>query len=489
MGPIKDQLGLEQGGPNSSEHYKIYNNEQLATAQNSGLGTTILGIPVAGVGQADDTALVSNDLHQLQCLLDLSLEYCKKHQVQLSAVKTKLMIFSNKETDYTRYTRMISPLSIGNTPVQFATTAEHVGVLRSVSGNLPHLQQRIVSHRRSLAQILCMGMSKKHRASPIAALRAENIFTTPILYSGVASLLITKSETDILSLHVKETTEKLLKLHPKTPEPVVFFLAGRLPGEALLHLKKLTVFGMICHLHGNILNNIAAKLLTVSPQSEKNWFSGIRDICFMYDLPHPLNLLKKPMSKESFKNLCKLKITDLWQQKLRAHSASLKSLMYFKPEFMSLSRPHPMWSWATTPYRVNKCVTVSRMLSGRFRAGSLLRHFYPHISGICELCGEEVEDLPHILLPKCPRLADQANKLIVFAADSLKVSVNANSIFFKIMHGKDDLRKVQTLLDPTVIPEIIAAAQSEPLILDILFGITTTWCYSMNRTRLKLLGK
>ena len=27
MGPIKDQLGVEQGGPNSSEEYKIYNNE------------------------------------------------------------------------------------------------------------------------------------------------------------------------------------------------------------------------------------------------------------------------------------------------------------------------------------------------------------------------------------------------------------------------------------------------------------------------------
>ena len=35
MGPIRDELGLEQGGPNSSELYKIYNNEQLTTAQES----------------------------------------------------------------------------------------------------------------------------------------------------------------------------------------------------------------------------------------------------------------------------------------------------------------------------------------------------------------------------------------------------------------------------------------------------------------------
>ena len=29
MGPICDELGVAQGGPNSSDHYKLYNNEQL----------------------------------------------------------------------------------------------------------------------------------------------------------------------------------------------------------------------------------------------------------------------------------------------------------------------------------------------------------------------------------------------------------------------------------------------------------------------------
>ena len=88
MGPIKDELGVEQGGPNSSEMYKIYNNEQLQSAQESGFGTAISGVQVASVGQDDDTALLSNDLHPLQCLLDLALLYCEKHQVQLSAGKT-----------------------------------------------------------------------------------------------------------------------------------------------------------------------------------------------------------------------------------------------------------------------------------------------------------------------------------------------------------------------------------------------------------------
>ena len=120
-----------------------------------------------------------------------------------------------------------------------------------------------------------MGLSRRHRANPLASLRAETIFATPVLFSGIASLILSKSETDTIAQHVKETTEKLLKLFPKTPEPVVFFLAGRLPGEALLHLRQLALFMLICHLPGNILHRIAVQLLTTAKQSERNWFSEI----------------------------------------------------------------------------------------------------------------------------------------------------------------------------------------------------------------------
>ena len=508
MGPIKDQLGVEQGAPNSSEFYKIYNNEQLTVAQESGLGTIIsggaksvsgganmtYGIPVASVGQADDTALLFNDLYQLQCLLDLSLQYCEKHQVQLSAEKTKLLVYSDGNTDYVKYSKLLSPLHIGNIPIQFASTAEHVGVVRAVSGNLPHIHQRILSHKRALAKILSMGLSRRHRANPVAALRAETVFATPVLFSGMASLIITKAESSILAQHVKETTERLLRLHPKTPEPVVFFLAGRLPGEALLDLKQLTLFGMICRLPGNILNKIAHQLLTYSSQSSKHWFATIRTLCFKYNLPHPLQLLREPPSKENFKKILKLNITDFWQDHLRTHSATLqdKSLKFFKPNFMSLSKPHPMFQYADNSYKVNKTTTVARMLSGRFRCGSLLRHFSPNISGICENCENELEDLPHILVPKCPALHQRAATLMNFALETLSSSDNieyfaANVIFKQFMYSKDDNTKVQFVLDPSVIEEVITTEQKIPGTLKLILSITTTWCYSLNKCRTKLL--
>ena len=413
-----------------------------------------------------------------------------QHQVELSAGKTKLLVFTKHETDYVKYAKLLSPLHIGDIPIKFATTAEHVGVIRSVTGSLPHVHQRIVSHKQSLGKILSMGMSRRHRANPIAALRAETVFATPVLFSGMASLFMSQSESSILSQHVKETTENLLKLHSKTPEPVVFFLAGRLPGDAILHLKQLTLFGMICRLPGNILHNIAKQLLTYSSQSSKNWFSNIRDICFMYNLPHPLLLLRDPPSKYQFKRLVKTNVTDFWETKLRAHSATLeeKSLKYFKPQFMSLSHPHPMWRMAVTSYKVNKCVTVSRMLSGRFRCGSLLRHFHPHISGICELCGLEQEDLAHIVVPRCPDLRDRAHHLIRFARETLQTSEKASTILETTLGSKDDNRIVQLFLDPSVVPEVIAAEQTEPGTLNIILNVTTTWCYALNKTRMKLLG-
>ena len=85
MGPIRDLWGTEQGGKNSGELYKVFNNDQITDAQDSKLGVPQGGdLVISAVGQADDIGLASNDIFLLQALLDLSLDYCKKHHVHLS---------------------------------------------------------------------------------------------------------------------------------------------------------------------------------------------------------------------------------------------------------------------------------------------------------------------------------------------------------------------------------------------------------------------
>ena len=230
---------------------------------------------------------------------------------------------------------MIAPVQIEEMRIPFVESAEHVGVIRSISGNLPHIHQRLVNHKKSLAAILFTGMSRRHRANPLAAIRAEKIFGAPVLFSGMATLILNKSEIVILSLHVKQTIEGLLKLHQKTPDPVVFLISGTMPAEATLHLKQLTLFGMICRLPANIFHKIALEAFLVCTDNDKSWFSQIRSHCFKYGLLHPLKLLDNPPPKEQFKNLIKLNIAEYWQSKLRADAKELElsSLRYFKSDF------------------------------------------------------------------------------------------------------------------------------------------------------------
>ena len=130
MGPIHDLWGLEQGGKNSSDFFKVYNNEQLNIAQESGLGVDLGGtqpLVVSAVGQADDVCLVSNNIHSLKSLMELSLAYCRRHFITLNADKTKLQAFSNTSTFLQAYyDSLISQVEVNNESIDFAEENEHV---------------------------------------------------------------------------------------------------------------------------------------------------------------------------------------------------------------------------------------------------------------------------------------------------------------------------------------------------------------------------
>ena len=345
MGPINDELGLEQGGKFSSEFYKIYNAEQLTTPQDTGLGTHIGDIHIASIGQADDTVLVSHDLYKLKFLLHLTLQYCTKFNVELSSSKTKLQVYTPPNTSVAERNLLMNSaqLVINGSHIQFVDTAEHVGILRSIDGNIPHILNKMTAHNRALYSILSIGLSRSHKGNPAASIRVEKIYGLPVLLSGTPSLSLKTNEVNILNQHYKTKLQQLQKLYDKTPEPVIYFLAGSLPAEAILHLRQLSLFSMITRLPNNILNKIAKYILTTSKDNNKSWFVSIAKLCFMYGLPHPLTLLEKPLSKSSSKSMNKMKVLDYWQSKLRLSSSSLDSLKYFKPEFYTLSKTNPLW--------------------------------------------------------------------------------------------------------------------------------------------------
>ena len=126
--------------------------------------------------------------------------------------------------------------------------------------------------------------------------------------------------------HYKHTIDGMLRLLPGTPHCVSLFLAGSLSGKAHVHLRQLSLFGMVSRLPNNILFHHAVNALTFSKPSYNSWFTEIRNLCILYDLPHPLKLLQSNLGKENYKKLVKSHVMDYWERKLREKAASLLSL-------------------------------------------------------------------------------------------------------------------------------------------------------------------
>ena len=498
MGPIRDLLGVEQGGINSDRLYKLANNCQIKVAQESKLGIDMGSMVASCIGQADDTALISNDIFNLQNLLLLTMEYCEKYSVTLVPEKTKLLAFcppgSESEVDYAK---IISPISINGSAIPFCDSAEHVGIVRSVLGNLPNIFARLSAHKRAVFSVLSSGLALGHAGNPAACMRVEKLYGVPVMLSGMATQILSKADLCLLDGHFKPHVERLLKLHRSTPECVVWFLAGSLPAQAVLHLRQFSLFSMICRLQdgGSVLANLARHMLATAKPSAKSWFTQIQNLCLQYSLPHPITFLDKPPTKVSFKNLVKSRVTNYWEQKLRAEAAFLQqdSLRYFFPTYMSLSSAHPLFSLcAGSPYETSKAVLQARYLSGRGRVESLTRHWDPsNKEGHCPLClflTPTLGTIEHVFLSGgCPALVDARLSMLSFIQAYMVPRPYLLPIM-KACWGVDDSLSMQLLLDCSVIPEVIKASQesSHPVVQD-LFYLTRTYIAKLHHTRRRLL--
>ena len=161
LGPAPDMTGFEQGGVNSSDFYKLYNNEQLKTAQASGLGVNLGSCIISAIGQADDVVLCSNSIESLRLLVTLTEQYCYKYRVKLVPSKTKLLGYSSPSTKHLLdHAKVVNPLSIDGHPITFTSEVEHVGVLRNTSGNMPNIMNRIAEHKSGLSSLLATGLAR-----------------------------------------------------------------------------------------------------------------------------------------------------------------------------------------------------------------------------------------------------------------------------------------------------------------------------------------
>ena len=209
-------------------------------------------------------------------------------------------------------------------------------------------------------------------------------------------------------------------------------------------------------------NNNSSLHLLIPPPSHGSFYL-VRTLSQKYNLPNPLLILQTPPTKYYWKSLCRSKVVDWHEQKLRSEGDLLPSLQFFKPAFMSLSSPHPIWTCANSPYEVSKAVVASRMLSGRYRTDRLSRHWTSdNPDGLCRLpgCTNQEGNLTHILL-YCPALShSRANMIKLWSA--FLVSRPFLLPVIKKYTIEEEHRLPQFLLDPSCLSLVISTEQTHP---------------------------
>jgi hypothetical protein len=493
MGPVSDSLGVEQGGVNSDKIYKLCNNNQLTTAQQSQLGVDCGAAVVSAIGQADDTALVSDSIHKLAGLVHLAEEYCAQYHVTLVPEKTKLLAFSPRgEEACALHSSFINPISVAGDRIPFCKSAEHVGILRTTEGgNMPHILDRITAHRRAVASTLHCGLAKGHRGNPVAGLRLHRIYGAPVLLSGVSALVLSAPELAALHAHYRLSIRQLLRLPVSTPECFVMMMAGTLPATALLHMQILSLLGMIGRLGPEcILNRIGRQSLLEAVTG--SWFVAARRVTVQYGLTDPLLVLQQAPTRRRWKAMVRSKVIDWWEQKFRGEAEHLASLRHFKPHFFSLTHTHNTFVSAGSPYEVRRATTVSRMLSGRYITCHRTRHWdRSNPDGLCRLCpgpGSPTGDLPHQLLA-CEALAPARARAARHWAAYMATRPYLAALVPECTLGPGPVEaQLAFLLDPSSCPAVISAAQQlGPTVLTDCHLLGRVWCHGTHVLRIKLL--
>ena len=116
----------------------------------------------------------------------------------------------------TKYAKMTNPITLNGKVLKFDQCADHVGMVRCVTGNNVPIFARFKAHEKALGAVLHAGMARGHRGNPAASLKVEQIYGVPVLLSGLAPLVLNKSEENQIDQHHKAIVMNLQRLLPCT---------------------------------------------------------------------------------------------------------------------------------------------------------------------------------------------------------------------------------------------------------------------------------
>ena len=155
---------------------------------------------------------------------------------------------------------------------------------------------------------------------------------------------------------------------------------------------------------------------------------------------------------------------------------------------MNFTKPNPLWTTTGgNPHEVAKAVQQARLLSGRYRTNTLIKHWNQSYTGQCSAQGcVSKETIEHIIID-CTAYTEIRQKLL-----SMWLSTQFHEVYKLVLHALTSSKNylLQFILDCSSLPKVIAANQVHgDVIYNEVFRLTRTWCFAIHRERLRIHGR
>ena len=393
--PFQVSQGVKQGSIVSPTLYKMYINDLLLRLQGSGLGAQIGSLYLGNPTCADDVTLLTNNIRQVQPMLEIASAYANEHKYQLHPKKTVITPLLHP----TKGQSPVDPLkwNIDGQPVSSHDNFTHLGLNWSDKKGTPDIQVNIQKARRTAFSLLGVGLHGTDGLDPLASHKILQTYVTPRLLHGLEAIVPGKDDILQLEIAYRKWLRQIQALPSNTATEAIYILLDTIPLEGQLHQKSLSLFGSICRLPFNhVLRCLAKRQLAMCPGEKNSWFAMIIDLGARYNLDIFGNL-NCPKPKLQWKREVKQNIKMHWTAHLHASASEKRSLKWM---ILDAHRKIPgIWlACKGETYLVGASCVRARMLTGRFQTGTLESLYNKSVTDpTCRLCQEEKEDIWHML--------------------------------------------------------------------------------------------
>ena len=237
---------------------------------------------------ADDLVLVSKSAAGLQCCLDAVLKFCNDWKLELNPIKTKVMIFSKKETD---------PNSMGfyygHNQLEIVQEYKYLGILFRNNGSLKHAGEHLASRARKEVYSLTSKLPYCDNFSPKTWLKLYESTIVPILTYGseiwMADFSMNLDNLDKLPFEKIQNMifKNILGVHGKASNIAVHTELGAYPVCFKSYLLMFKFYKRLCKFESdNVCKNSLMRSAFIEDKSlKKSWTKNITILQQKFNLP------------------------------------------------------------------------------------------------------------------------------------------------------------------------------------------------------------